>query len=245
MRCADLIVDVYLPAASGGGTAGNGGASGEGVTDSNVQVSRFCKVLKLMAQRIGRQVLKDRGPLALAGVLNPDHIRGIRQLGIMEGAATVFSSDSATIQNGAVIVRTAAGSRSHARTKTDHFVYIPFMKRGKQWPCVMRIDQILLVNRPGMGWRDDEARIAVGTLFDKLSIGAGGGLEVDFNDDPTITACKVPRLLHATAAQLKQGYPWAVHLRQVYGPVVYLPGTTWSAFITFGKIGYHGSKDTL
>lgn len=199
----------------------------------------------MMAERARRHVLREEGPTALAGVLTPAHIRGTRRLGKVEDAAEVLSSDSATVQNGRATVRTVAGSHSHCRTKTDHFVYIPYMKRGRQNPCVMKVDQLLLVKRPGMGWKDDEARIAVGTLYDKLSIGSGCGLEEDFNDEPAMGACTVPRVLHAKAAQLEQGYPWAVHLRQVHGPVVYLPGTTWSAFVTFSKMGFHGRSEVM
>lgn len=208
-----------------------------------MQVSKLCKVLNSMADRGGRQGLRVEGDLEIARVLTAEKIRGVSRQGRVEGAAQVFHSDTATIQSGGALVRTVRGSHSHGRTKTDHYVYVPFMKRTSQNPCIMRIDQLLLVKRADMGWPDDEARLAVGMLYDKISIGTGGGNEVHFNEDPGQGATVVPRILYAKEAQLAQGYPWAVHLRQVHCPVVYLPGPSWSAWVTISKMGYHGRTD--
>jgi len=155
------------------------------------------------------------------------------------------SSDTATIQSGRAIVRTETGSTSHARTKTDFFVYVPFMKKNGQNPCVMHVTQLLLVKKAGMGWLDDEARIAVGTLYDDLRVGTGAGLETEYNDDPTAGACTVPRVLWGKVANMAKGYKWAIHLRQVNCPVVHLHGPTWQAFITTHKMGFHGDTRML
>ena len=198
-----------------------------------------------MAARSARQSLQIEGELAIARVLTEDRITGVRHLGRMVDTAQVMYSDTASIQNGGALVRTIAGSSCFGRTKTDSFVYVPFMKGARQNPCVMHVKQILLVRRPGMGWHNDEARLAVGKLYEQLKVGDGAGLETEYNDDPTQGACSVPRVLECTHTGFQQGYEWAVFLRQIHCPLVYLPGTDYHRWVTFTKMGYHGYTDPL
>lgn len=220
----------------------------------SLQVTAFCEVLTYMESQNSRHSLRIEGDLAIAKKLKKDDIQGYLYGKGYEGCAKVQSSDTASIQSGAALVRTVQGSNSHGRTKTDHFIYIPFMKRSRgcevQQPCIMKVKQILLIEKAGMGWPDNKARLAVGTMYDKLNIAKldadhVAGLETDFNEDATKRAVCVPRVLWAKTEQLLEGYPWAVHLRQVHCPVVHLPGTSWEAFVTFNKIGYHGCTDLL
>ena len=112
---------------------------------------------------------------------------------------------SASIKGGGAVVRTAAGSFAHARTKVDYFAYVPFMRNGKHEPCVMYIKQLLLVRRDGMGWVHNEARIATGILYCNLAIMGGAGLETKFNDEPSRGACVIPRVMHANSARMARG----------------------------------------
>lgn len=187
-----------------------------------------------------------QGPLAIAGVLTRKKILGTRDriTRMKRGAAELFHNDTASIQSGAFSVRTERGSSAHGRTHTDHYVYIPFHKgRGGHNASVMKIDQIILVKQTNMGWPNDEARLAIGTLYENLKIETGAGMEEKYNDDSSTGACCVPRLLWATTSKLQAGYPWIVHLRQVNCPVAYIPGNSGAYFITISKMGVHARKD--
>lgn len=159
--------------------------------------------------------------------------------------AHVQYSDTATIHSGKFVVRTEKGSSACGRTHTDHFVYIPFRAGQRHNACVMQIDQLLLVKREGMQWRNDEARIAVGTLWDHLSIRRGIGLECGYNDDPAKGPCIVPRALLLTPSRRKKSYRTAVFIRQIYCPCVYIPDPDGDTFVTISKMGYNGRKDLL
>lgn len=214
-----------------------------------LQVTRFVEVLDSMEAKAARRAHKVEGQLALAGVLTRAHIKGIfnERDGSIQHVnrqkAEVYCSDSATIQSGAWVVRTDAGSRAHGRTHTDQYVYIPFRAGRSHNACVMKIDQVLLVKRSDMGWREGEARLAVGTMWDHLTIRRGAGLETSYNDNPALRACSVPRALWASQAHRAKGYPWAVFLRQVHCPVAFIPGDTGDTFVTISKMGFHGRKD--
>lgn len=210
---------------------------------------RFLAVLDSMEAKVSRRAHRVSGPLELAGKLTRNHILGHKdprtglRATVDNEEAEVFWSDTATVQNGAWVVRTEKGSNSHGRTHTDHYVYVPFWAGRSQNPCIMKIDQIVLIRRKGMSWPDDEARLAVGTLWDRLPRREGAGLEQRYNDDPTTGACCVPRALFTSAAQKQKGYPWAVWLRQIHCPVAYIPGVSRDTFVTIGKMGFHGRRD--
>lgn len=214
-----------------------------------LQVTRFAEVLDSMAAKVERQAHQVEGPLAIAGKLSRSHVKGTRneRLGVMEYLngikAQVFFSDTATIQSGAWVVRTVAGSQAYGRTHVDHFAYVPFMSGRAQNPCVMKIDQILLIKRADMGWPGEEARVAVGTIWDHLTVAKGAGLETRYNDDPAKFACSVPRGLWCSKDRRGRGYPWAVHLRQIHCPVAYIPGDSGDMFVTLSKMGFNGRKD--
>lgn len=199
----------------------------------------------MAARDVRSRSLRIDGEFAIAGVLTEEHIIGVRQLGRMRNAADVMYSDTASIQSGGALVRTIAGSSCFGRSKNDSFVYVPFMKRSGQNPCVLRVKQLLLVRKQGMGWHNDEARIAVGTLYDQMTVADGAGLETEYNDDPTERACSVPRVLYCSKAKFAEGYEWAVYLRQVHCPLVYLPGGSTHFWVTFTKMGYHGYTEPL
>lgn len=192
-----------------------------------------------------------RGALRIAGVVTRTHITGKLVNGQRRGRADVWSADTASIQNGAALIRTAAGCRAHGRTNTDCFVFIPFMCRGRMKPTVMHVKQLLLVKKAGLGWPNDEARIAVGTLYEDLTIAKGVGLETDFNENRHERACCMPRVLKASRAQMTSGYTWAVHVRQIRCPVIHVPGNAprsmnedgWDALVTYSKMGFHGIVD--
>lgn len=204
-----------------------------------------------MAAKAGRshQVV---GELELAGVLRERHVRGNFHVPtgcvVWDGGiqATVMCSDSATIQSGAFVIRTALGSSADGRTHTDQFVYVPFRSRTKHNACIMEIKHLMLVHRQGMGWPNDEARLAVGTLWDNLSIREGAGLETAFNDDPTRGACSIPRALFMSPTRRKKGYNHIVHIRQIACPCVYIPDREkGDYFITISKMGFTGRRDLL
>lgn len=139
-----------------------------------VQVSKLIRVLDAMATKSVRSH-RVQGGLELAGRLTGKHIRGERHAAtgrfVHEGitkAPEVFHSHAATIHYGSFFVRTAAGTVAHGQTHTDQYVYVPFRSGRTQNPCVMKIKQLVVVRREGMGWPDDEARLAVGTFWDHL-----------------------------------------------------------------------------
>lgn len=208
----------------------------------DVQWTRLGVDLDRMMVRQRRMKTNIAGDLAIAGRLTSETLLGTG--GAVANAAVVHSSTAATIQFGAHVVHTKAGAESKGRTKDDHFVYVPFFKRsGKPEACVMRIKQILLIRKVGMGWVNDEARIAIGRLIPNLQVRSGPGLEDTFNDDPVEKATCVPRLLYASEACLNAGYTWAVLLRQIHCPVCYFKQMGGITFITVSKMGYHGKRD--
>lgn len=212
----------------------------------HLQVSSFVKVLSSMHSKVQRRAQQVQGPLAIAGVLTRKKVMGKRDAVTrkMRKAATVFHSDTASIRHGAFNLRTVRGSHAHGRTHTDHFVYVPFQgSRGKHNPCVMKVEQIVLVKQKKMGWPQDEARLVVGTIYDHLTVREGMGMEKDYHDDPKTGACCVPRFLYAAQSKLASGYPWAVHLHQVNCPVAYLPGSKGDHFVTISKMGFHSRTD--
>lgn len=215
-----------------------------------VQITRFMTTLDAMERQVAGRFHRVEGELAIAGKLTSKHIMGTHEsttgATILENGdpTTVWCSDSASIRNGAWVVRTDTGSVSHGRQHSDQYAYIPFRSKGGMNHCVMKIKQFVLVQRTNMGWRGDEARLAVGTLFDHLAVRHGAGLETQYNDDPTSGACCVPRALHATSSKLAKGSDMAVFLRQVHCSCVYIPGKDGCAtFMTLSKMGIHGRRD--
>lgn len=204
-----------------------------------------------MAAKVARQSHSVRGPLAIAGVLTEEHVKGEynsilgRREWPQDTPAEVMCSDTATIQSGAWVVRTSAGTESHGREKTDNFVYVPYRSARSLNHCILEIKQILLVRRKGMEWRGDEARLAVGTLWDHLVVRDGAGLETAYNDDPASGACSVPRAVYLSEKRKSMGYPYALFLRQVHCPCVVVPGPPGMTFITLSKMGYPGRRDLL
>lgn len=211
-------------------------------------MSRFAKCLTEMADRAGR-AHRVEGELEIAGKLKAEHIKGTknRQKGGIDHEddqkAEVQCSDSATIHRGAFVVRTAVGTKAYGRTHSDQYVYVPFRAGGAHNACVMRISQLLLVKRAGMGWPNDEARFAVGKMWDHLAVRKGVGLETHFNDDPALGACTIPRALFLAPKRRRMGYRIAVFLRQIHCPCVYIPDPAGDTFMTVGKMGYHGRMD--
>lgn len=186
---------------------------------------------------------------AIAGVITPEVLQGVMESGQAKDAADVFFSEDATIQAGAHVVRTKKGTMSHGRTRDNHFVYVPFWKaRGEQDPCIMAVKQLVLIRKTGMGWPNDEARLVVGTMYDNLAVRSGVGLEDSYNDDYAKKATCVPRVIYASDARIRAGYPWAVYLSQVHCPVCHFSQSKkrkGMSFITVSKMGYHGRQDAL
>ena len=208
-------------------------------------------VLEEMAAKASRSH-RVEGDLALAGLLGEAELRGTFNLGIgryePKGgiSATVLCSESATIQWGAFNIRTVIGTSAKGRTKTDQYAYVPFMAGNRHNACVLEIKHIVLVRRADMGWPNGEARLAVGTLWDHLSIRRGAGLEDRFNDDPNAGACCVPRALWLSPRRRRLGYSHAVHLRQIHCPCVFIPDEVkGDYFITISKMGFNGRRDLL
>ena len=208
-----------------------------------LQYSKFLKTLDAMEAKMAGQAHRVQGDRAVAGFLRRQEIVGRRGVHGIEDAAEVFYSDSASIGLGAFVVRTIAGSNASGRTRCDQYAYVPFMSGRRHNPCVLEVDQIVLVRKPGMGWPNDEARLAVGCLYDHLQVRKGCGLEDKFNDDPARGACVVPRALFLSADRKKHGYKWAVHLNQVYCSCCVITGPSGDTFVTSHKMGYHGRKD--
>lgn len=183
------------------------------------------------------------GSRSLAGRLTRQHILGVVQGGQVVGAAEVFHSDSASVRRGEFTIRTKKGSAAFGRTRCDHLAYIPFESDKGVNHCVMLIDQILLVNRGGLDWRDDEGRLAVGVLYDKLSVCSGGGMETGFNDDTSRGKCVIPGALRLTASDKARRYRWAVYVNQIYCTCSCFTDKTGHIFLTSQKMGFHGRKD--
>lgn len=186
---------------------------------------------------------REQGNLALAGVLTRANLENCRAAAAEGSPPLVYSSEEATIKYGAYKVYTARAARSRGTPHADQYVYVPYMSHRGHNPCIMKIQHLFLVRLPGMGWPDDEARIAVGILFDRLSVREGVGLESTYNDDPAAGVCVVPRLIFASTARLAAGYPYAIFLNQIDCPVAHLRGSLGSTFITVTKMGFHGRLD--
>jgi len=208
-----------------------------------LQVTRFVDTLDAMEARMARRAHEVRGSLAIAGKLLRHHILGERVGALVQGAAHVVCSDSATIRRGMFVVRSKRGSAKSGRTKSDHFAYVPFRSGSRPNACVLEIEQILVVRQSGLGWEGDEARLAVGVMYDRLVVRSGGGLESSFNDELTQGACVVPRALFLSARRKKQGYKWAVFLNQIYCPCCVHHADQGDTFLTCSKMGFHGRKD--
>lgn len=105
------------------------------------------------------------GTLALAGVLTRAKLESYRTT-VAAGPPVVYSAEEATIKYGAYKVYTVRGAASRGSSHADQYVYVPFMSRRGHNPqrCIMKIRHLFLIRLTGMGWPDDEARIAVGTL---------------------------------------------------------------------------------
>ena len=135
------------------------------------------------------------------------------------------------------------GARGQGSPHADQYVYVPFSSSKGHNHCVMRIQHNFVIQLPGMGWPNDEARLAMGIMYDHLRVREGVGLESRYNDEPADGACVVPRMIFASKAKLKAGYTWGVFLRQVNCPVSHLIGSKGSTFITVSKMGMHGRLD--
>lgn len=181
-----------------------------------------------------------QGRLALAGFLTRFKLDMARAAVGPACRPVAYSGEEATIKYGAYKVYTVRGSRTHGSPHADQYVYVPFMSRRGHNPCVMKIKHMFVIHMPGVGWPADEARIAVGTLYDRLAVREGVGLEASYNDDPAAGACVVPRMIYASDARIRAGYTWGVYLSQIHCPVSHLRGSTGSTFITVSKMGYHG-----
>ena len=192
---------------------------------------------------MARRAHEVRGDMAIAGKLRRHHILGERVGAVVEDSAHVLCSDSASIRAGTCVVRTQRGADHYGRTKCDHYAYIPFRSGSRHNACVMEIHQILLVRKQGMGWDHDEARIAVGVLYDRLPIRAGAGLESTYNDDCSIGSCCVPRALFLSARRKKEGYKWAVFLSQIHCSRAVHTAAQGTTFLTNSKMSFHGRKD--
>lgn len=209
-----------------------------------VQWSRLMSALDVVEARSRRTgAHRVQGVMALAGVLTRATLEDSRAACATDAPPLVYSSEEATIKYGAFRVYTDRGARSRGSAHADQYVYVPFMSRRGHNPCIMKIVHLFLIRLPGMGWPDDEARIAIGTLFDRLAVREGVGLEGTYNDDPAAGACVVPRMLFASRARMLAGYTYAIFLNQINCPVAHLRGSTGSTFITITKMGYHGRLD--
>lgn len=208
-----------------------------------VQLSKFLDTLEEMESKMARRAHVVQGPYALAGVLRREGVAGQRTLTGVTGAAEVFWADSASIGQGATVVRTVRGTTARGRTRCDQYAYVPFSSATRHNPCILVVDQLLLVRKSGMGWPGDEARLAVGTLYDHLTIRSGAGLEDEWNDDSTVGPHSTPRVLFLSAKKKRRGYRWAVHLSQVHCTCSFVQGVSGDVFLTSSKMGFHGRKD--
>lgn len=197
-----------------------------------------------MEAKVQSRSHKVMGEKAIAGVLRRADVAGHRGAFGVVGAADVFHSDTASIGEGAAVVRTVAGSSAYGRTRCDHYAYVPFAAASRHNPCVLVVEQLLLVRKRGMGWPQDEARLAVGILYDHLTIRSGAGLEDHWNDDSSRGPHCAPRVLFLPSKKKKKGgYRWAVFLNQIYCTCSIVPGITGDVFLTTSKMGFHGRKD--
>lgn len=186
------------------------------------------------------------GDEALAGVLTRELLEG-PPAGPLRGVnrAVVYTSEEATIQYGSYQVYTDRAARRRGSRLADQYVYVPFINQAGHNACIMKVKHVCLIRLVGMGWPNDEARIAVGTLYDQLSVRPSHnlGLEAHFQDDITTGPRVYPRLIYASQTRLNAGYKWAVFLHQIRCPVAHLEGDEGSTFVTLTKMGYHGRLD--
>ena len=222
-----------------------------------VQIPYLCDTLKSMQDRVDGGAHEAEGELALAGLLLPQHIRGDGKPGGIPEAKVHYAS-AASIQRGAFVVRTEAATEAERREHFDQYVYVPYLGgRSGNTPnsCVLHVEQIVQIQQTGLGWPDDQAKIAVGTMYEHLPCRGGAGLETRYQDDPRRGATCVPRCMVASDAKLESGYRWAVHLRAVHCTVTHNleyweAGTAGSdrahsgiSFWTSSKWGFHGKTE--
>jgi hypothetical protein len=120
----------------------------------------------------------------------PQHVAGH-----VQHRALVKAAKSASIGDGAAILRTVSGSSAYGRTTVEHWAFVPFRRAGGGLnACVLKIKQLLLVECPGMGWPGGVARIAAGTMY-QAHVMQGPGLVTHFNDDPAQGGCAEPTML--------------------------------------------------
>lgn len=208
-----------------------------------MQLSKFLDTLDSMEAKMNRRAHGVMGDLAIAGVLKREDVVGHRTAAGITGDAQVYYSDSASIGNGATVVRTVAGSSAYGRTRCDQYAYVPFAAAKRHNACVLVVDQIVLVHKDGMGWHRNQARLAVGVLYDHLTVRSGAGVEDTWNDDMSVGPHSAPRVLFLSAKKKKSGYRWAVFLSQVHCTCSIIPGPSGDVFITSSKMGFHGRKD--
>lgn len=203
------------------------------------------KAVDLMARRQHMPASHvTEGGEALAGVLTRELLEGPPD-GTDRGRnrAVVYTSEEATIQYGCFTVYTDKAALKRGSSLADQYVYVPFVNGTGHNACVMKVKHVYLIRLAGMGWPDDEARIAVGKMYDQLSVRTGLGMEDHFSDDLDAGPRVFPRMIYAPRSRMKAGYPWAVFLRQIRCPVAHLPGTEGATFVTLSKMGYHGRLD--
>lgn len=209
---------------------------------ASMQMSEILQYLQSMQRRQENMQLDIAGDLALAGRLTAASLAGSKDG--LQAPAVVYISEAATISGGAHVIRTWVGTQSHGRTRDEHYVYVPYLKQnGRPEACVMAVSFLLLIRKEGMGWPNDEARIALGELYTDLQVRVGAGLETTYNDDPAEGSVCVPRVLFANPKKLNSRYPWAVHLRQINCPLCHFSQTIGKSWITVSKMGFHGKRD--
>jgi hypothetical protein len=209
-----------------------------------MQVSKLADALRAMEDRHKQHGAADPMLLGgghLHGVLCAQDLEPVRHGGKVHVAADVLCTDTASIAHGKALVRTVRGSSAFNRTGCEHFVHVPCRDRnGKYHARVLKVQQLVRVHCKGKGWPDVTARIAVGQLSDAQPA-RGPGLEAAFNNNPQRGACTVPTILSVTKDAERR--PFALHISQIAGPVVYLPpekGRDKKVFVTFEKMGFHG-----
>ena len=222
-----------------------------------VQIPYLCDTLTAMQDRVHGGAHEAEGELALAGHLLPHHIRGEDTPDGWSEADVQYAS-AASIRRGAHVVRTAKATEAQRREHFDHYVYVPYMGgRSGNTPnaCVMKVKQIVRIRQAGLGWPDDEAKLAVGIMYDHLPCRHGAGLETRYQDNPQRGATSVPRCMFASDAKLENGYRWAIHLRAIHCTTSHNveewdAGTAGSdrahsglSFWTCSKMGFHGNTE--
>lgn len=201
-----------------------------------MQVCKLAQVLRSMEQGVRNRQHQIRDDTALVGRLRSEDVEShTNDLGQACFTANVKSVKAASIDGGKAVVRTVTGNNTAGRTTVEYWALLPYKRRdGDLNPCVLKIKQLLLVSRPGLGWSGDLARVVTGELFE-ANVVRGAGLVSTYNDEPERGACHVPTLLHVPGSA--KSYPWAAHVHQIGCPLVRAEG---SMFVTFQKMGFHG-----